>query len=242
MESQFSRRCQAILHVESVREFSRHIAQFTESLGLDIVGATVITDHSCGLTQFESVTNVPTGYLEDFQDIASAKFDPVSQHCKRTSLPIVWDRDVYVSSGREDFWEHQAAFGLRSGISMAFHLPRGRHFLFGATSNKLSCGNEKRIRELVEDVQQFAAYAQAAAFALCIPYQQAGDGTALAKGELEALRWSADGLSDWEVGRQMSISATEVALRLRRAMLKLGCANKYETALRAIRLGLLICD
>ena len=242
MESQFSRRCQAILHVESVREFSQHIAQFAESIDLDFVGATVITDHSCGLTQFESVTNAPIGYLEDFQDMACARLDPVSQHCKRTSLPIVWDRDDYVSCGRGDFWEHQAAFGLRSGVSMAFHLPRGRHFLFGATSSKLSCASEKRVRELVEDVLQFAAYAQAAAFDLCIPYEQAGEGTALAKGELEALRWNADGLSDWEVGRQMSISATEVALRLRRAMLKLGCTNKYETALRAIRLGLLNCD
>src|SRR5579862_4494775 len=141
MESQFSRRCQEILHVESVKQFSQHIAQFTESLGLDMVGATVITDHSCGLTQFESVTNAPSGYLDDFQDIASARLDPVSQHCKRTSTPIVWDRDVYVSCGRDDFWEHQAAFGLRSGISVAFHLPRGRHFLFGATSSELSCGS-----------------------------------------------------------------------------------------------------
>ena len=242
MESQFDRRCRETLHSESVKQFSQHIVNFTESLGLEMVGATVITDHSCGLTQFESITNAPASYLEDFLDIASAKLDPVSQHCKRTSMPLVWDQGFYVSRGRGDFWEHQAAFGLRSGISVAFHLPRGRHFLFGATSSGLSCGIGKRVRELVADVHQFAAYAQAAAFDLCIPYERGGDAVVLARGELEALRWSADGLNDWEVGHRMSISATEVALRLRRAMLKLGCTSKYETALRAIRLGLLSCD
>ncbi len=242
VETQFHRKCQELLHVRSVKEFTQHIARFTESLGLNMVGATVITDHACGLTQFESVTNAPSGYLEDFQDIASAKFDPVSQHCKRTSMPIVWDQDTYVSRGRGDFWERQAIFGLRSGISVAFHLPRGRHFLFGATSSERTCGSGRHVRELVADLHQYAAYAQAAAFDLCIPYESGSASSVLAKGEVEALRWSADGLCDWEVGREMSISETEVTLRLRRAMSKLGCSSKYEAALRAIRLGLITCD
>ena len=242
MESLFHRRCQEILHVQSVEQFSQLIAEFTRSVGLDMVGATVITDHSCGLTQFQSVTNAPSGYLEDFRDVASARFDPVSQHCKHASAPIVWDQSLYVASGRGDFWEHQANFGLRSGISIAFHLPRGRHFLFGATSDQRSCGNERRVRELIVDVRQFAAYAQAAAFDLCIPYERSAGRSVLASGELEALRWSADGLSDGEIGDKMSISETEAALRLIRAMQKLGCSNKYETALRAIRMGLLSCD
>ena len=58
---------------------------------------------------------------------------------------------------------------------------------------------------------------------------------------LDALRRSIDGLSNWEVGQAMGISETEVLLRLRRATTKLGCATKYEAALRAIKLGLVDC-
>jgi DNA-binding CsgD family transcriptional regulator len=242
METLFNRRCQEILHVESVKQFSKQITEFTLSVGLEMVGATVITDHSLGLTEFQSVTNAPAGYLDDFRDIASARLDPVSQHCKRASSPIVWDQQFYVARGRADFWEHQAHFGLRSGISIAFHLPRGRHFLFGATSDEYSCGSEKRVRDLTIDIRQFAAYAQAAAFDLCIPYERDAGEAKLARGELEALQRSADGLSEWEIGREMSISETEAAMRLQRAMRKLGCSNKYETALRGIRLGLVHCD
>jgi DNA-binding CsgD family transcriptional regulator len=218
------------------------MVDFIHFVGLSTVGATVITDHGCGLTEFQSVTNAPEGYLADFQNIQLAKLDPVSQHCKHSSMPIVWDQDVYVESGRADFWEHQAAFGLRSGISVAFHLPRGRHFLFGVDCDRRTCGSALRARELAGDIQEFAAHAQAAAFDLCLPYDHSEDKTKLAKGEIDALRWNIDGLSNWEIGQAMSISETEVKLRLRRAMLKLGCNNKYEAALRAIRLGLVDCN
>jgi DNA-binding CsgD family transcriptional regulator len=241
MDLLLSQKCFEILHASSVGDFSRQLVDFSQSLGFGTVAATVITDHSPKLTEFQSLTNIPAGYLTDFRDLDSAKLDPVSQHCKHSSTPIVWDQKLYVTSGRGDYWEHQAAFGLRSGVSVAFHLPRGRHFLFGADCNQRACGSGHRLLDLIEDIHWFAAYAQAAAFDLCNPYDQRADRTSLAKGELEALRWSMDGLNDWEIGNKMSMSATDVALRLRRATAKLGCTNKYETALRAVRLGLVHC-
>jgi len=171
----------------------------------------------------------------------SAKLDPVSQHCKNFSTPIVWDQAVYVKQGRADFWEHQASFGYRSGISVALHLPRGRHFMFGVDCDRESCIPKGQTQNLLSDICHFAAHSQAAAFDLCLPYPQT-DGAVLADGELDALRRSMDGLTNWEVGQAMGISETEVLLRLRRSMRKLGCSNKYEAALRAIRLGLVDCD
>jgi DNA-binding CsgD family transcriptional regulator len=75
-----------------------------------------------------------------------------------------------------------------------------------------------------------------------MPYDRNAGDVILARGELEALCWSKDGLTDAEVGKQMGISGTEAMLRLRRAMTRLGCTSKYEAALRAIRLGLMKCD
>jgi DNA-binding CsgD family transcriptional regulator len=242
MPTQFERRCLEILHVSSVKEYTQHLVNFVHSVDLHTVSATVITDHSATLTQFQSVTNAPQGYLTSFEDLDAGKRDPVSQHCKRSSAAVTWNQDFYVTSGRADFWEHQAAFGYRSGICVAFHLPHGRHFMFGVDCHRRTCGSGKASRELASDICYFAGYAQAAAFDLCIPYPRAANETVLAAGELDALRRSMDGLSDWEIGRAMSISENEVTLRLRRSMHKLGCTNKYETALRAIRLGLVHCS
>lgn len=241
METKLNRKCLEVLHAGSVKEFSHHLVDYIYSLDLHTVAATVITDHSSLMTQFQSVTNAPAGYLASFEDLDAGKRDPVSQHCKRRSAPLFWNQDFYVANGRGDFWEQQAAFGYQCGVSVAFHLPQGRHFMFGVDSHRQTWGNEREVRDLVADVQVFAGYAQAAAFDLCLPYDQRIETTTLAKGELDALRWSMDGLSNWEIGREMGISEAEVTLRLRRSMFKLGCSNKYETALRAIKVGLIDC-
>ena len=241
-ETLHERRCLEILHSESVAEFSKLLGRFTNSVGFDSFGTTVITDHSSGMTEFQSLTNASSAYLEDFQDLASAKFDPVSQHCKRSSLPIIWDQRFYVAADRGDFWEHQAAFGLKTGISIAWHLPHGRHFLFGVSLDQENCGNERRTRELASELSILGSYAQAAAFDICIPYERSTDNLKIAKSELDVLRWGLDGLCNWEIGRTMGISETEVALRFHRVIAKLGCANRYEACLRAIRLGLVHCD
>jgi len=240
-ETQHERRCLEILHSKSPKDYKKLLGEFVNSLGFDTFGSTVITDHSSGLTEFQSLTNAPTEYLSDFQDLSGAKLDPVSQHCKRSSMPIAWNQEVYVAANRSDFWEHQAPFGFQSGISVALHLPHGRHFLFGVSLDQRSCGNERRTRELCMEVTTLAAYAQAAAFDLCLPYPRERSETRLAKGELDVLRWGLDGLCNWEVGREMGISEMEVKLRFRRAIAKLGCANRYEACLQAIRLGLLDC-
>lgn len=242
MGTQLNRLCLEVLHAETVKDFTRINVEFAEAVGFHTVSATVITDHSPDLTEFRSVTNAPPGYLPSFDDLESAKLDPVSQHCKRYSSQIVWDQDVYVSQGQGNFWEHQAAFGYKSGICMAFHLPRGRHFMFGIDSDRKSCVEKRELLNLGYDIRLFAAHAQAAAFDLCTPYARSGDKNMLAISELDALRRSMDGLNNSEVGHAMGISETEVLLRLRRSMKKLGCATKYEAALRAIRLGLVHCD
>ena len=103
-------------------------------------------------------------------------------------------------------------------------------------------GTPQQIRGLVADLQVVAAHAQAAAFDLCLPYEGATATSRLAPVELDALKWSAYGLTNFEVGQKMGISATEALLRVRRAMAKLECASKYEAGLKAIRLGLISCD
>lgn len=140
-----------------------------------------------------------------------------------------------------DFWDHQAAFGYQSGIAVAIHLPRGRHFVFGFDSDRRSCAPKRAVLGLSLDFLMFVSYAQAAAFDLCLPYEGSRNESVIATGELDALRRSIGGLTDWEVGNAMGISESEVLLRVRRAVTKLGCATKYEAGLRAIRLGLVTC-
>jgi DNA-binding CsgD family transcriptional regulator len=57
--------------------------------------------------------------------------------------------------------------------------------------------------------------------------------------ELEALRWTMEGMTAPEIGTQLGLPEQVVASRLRSAMQKLECKTKYETVLKAIKLRLI---
>ena len=57
--------------------------------------------------------------------------------------------------------------------------------------------------------------------------------------ELEALRWTMEGKTAWEVGAILGISERTAVLHVNNAMHKLGCTSKHQAVLRALRLGLI---
>jgi DNA-binding CsgD family transcriptional regulator len=243
IETLHHKRCLEVLHCNSVKDFKRQIVEFSQRLGFETVGAMVVTQHSPTMTEFQTVTNAPAAYLDEFHDPGHAALDPVSQHCSTSSVPIVWDRRNYASPGMRMLWEAQEPFGYRSGLAWAMHLGRGRHFMFGANWSKDRCSQVRNFTMIAEDLMSFGLHAQAAAFELSLPTRCEPDAPwSLANIELEALRWTMDGMTSWDVGERMSISAAHVTLLLRRAMQKLGCSTKYETCIRAIRLGLIECE
>jgi DNA-binding CsgD family transcriptional regulator len=92
----------------------------------------------------------------------------------------------------------------------------------------------------VAELQLFAVHAQDAAFRIFAPpTQKLVDGPALTPRELEALRWTMEGKTAWEVGTIMNIAERTAVLHLQNSMHKLGCTNKHQAVLKALRLGLL---
>lgn len=238
--SPFKQTCLEMLHSQSVKDFSRRLFTFTENLGFSSVAAMVITDHSPTLTEFQTITNAPAAYLGEFENLELGRIDPVSQHCKRSNAPIVWNRRTYASPREQELWERQAEFGIRSGLAIAMHPGKCRHFMFGADWNHEACANVPHFKRISYDLLEFAAHAQAAAFELGNPAPPLHDASRLlSRRELDALSRSMDGNTSWEIGAAMSISERHATLLLQRAMRVLGCGTKYEAVLRAIRLGLI---
>ena len=242
MDSSFNRKCQDVLHATSVKELSKQLVHFVQDRGFEHMAAMVIIDHSPTLTEFCTVTNAPDAFLRDFENLDSGRIDPVSQHCKRSTKPIVWDRNDYSTPEQQELWQRQAEFGYRSGYAFAMHFDRGLHFMFGVDSDRDRCEQLTNYKSALTDVLTFAAHAQAAAFELCLPTRpEPANAWELTKSEIEALRWTMDGKTSWEVGQSMSMSEWHVSLLLQRAMRKLDCSSNYEMILRAIKLRLIEC-
>jgi DNA-binding CsgD family transcriptional regulator len=229
----------SVMQARTREEFRTEIIRFTQQLGFETVSAVTVIDQGLGKSEFINIDNTPQAYLDAYDDELANRRDPVMQHCKRATVPIIWDQDTYVSQGVGSKWEHQARFGYRTGIAMALHMPEGRHFVFGVDRDQALPENASELQRMVADLQLFAVHAQDAAMRLLVPTALQPERPKLTPRELEALRWTMEGKTAWEVGALLGISERTAVLHVNNAMHKLGCTTKHQAVLKALRLGLI---
>jgi len=126
----------AVLKAKDRDEFRDEIVRFAHQLGFDTVAAVTVVERGVAGTEFISVDNTPQEFVSIFRDTVLMRRDPVMQHCRKQSVPIIWDQQTYTGQGLGELWEEQAQFGFNTGIAMALHLPEGRHFVLGVDRDK----------------------------------------------------------------------------------------------------------
>jgi DNA-binding CsgD family transcriptional regulator len=228
----------AMLNVECREQLFAETVRFTRELGFDLVTSMAVLDHPTAESEFHFVDNGPPEYLEMSSDPGRCRTDPVMQHCKKSSLPIIWDQNTYLAAGESDKWEEQAAFGYHTGICVATHLPGGRHFCIGVDRDQALPRCASEIANIAAYLQLFAAYSQDVALRVLLP-PSVRKLPQLSARELECLRWTTEGKTAWEVGRILCISEQTAVRHLNNATHKLGCVNKHQAVVSALRLGLL---
>lgn len=229
----------AVLQARDREQFRDEVVRFARGLGFDTVAALTVLESGLAGTEVVSIDNTPVAYSEAFFNAQRTQADPVMQHLRHHSVPIIWDQHTYTGPGLGELWEEQAHFGYRTGIAMALHLPDGRHFLLGVDRDAPLPPDNGELQRLVADLQLFAVHAQDAAMRLLLPAPLQPEKPSLTPRELEALRWTMEGKTAWEVGAILGISERTAVLHVNNAMHKLGCVNKHAAVLKALRLGLI---
>ena len=229
----------SVLQVKTREELRSEVIRFTKLLGFETMNATVVVDHFRGDSEFVWVDNTPAEYAHLADSVDNARQDPVAQHCKRASVPIIWNQDTYTSIGQGDRWETQARFGYRTGIALALHMPEGRHFFLGVDRDQSLPQSSAEVTRMVADLQLFAVHAQDAALRVLLPALPQVDIPNLTPRELESLRWTMEGKTAWELGNILGISERTAVLHINNATHKLDCINKHQAVLKALRLGII---
>lgn len=229
----------SVLQAKTRDELLAEVVGFTRKLGFETVAAMAVVDHFRGRSEFIAIDNTPPESLELFENEENGRRDPVMQHCKKASVPIIWNQETYTSAGKGEMWESQARFGYRTGIALALHLPEGRHFFISVDRDKPLPADSGEVTRMVADLQLFAVHAQDVALRLLLPPVYHPDLPNLTPRELEALRWTMEGKTAWEVGNILGISERTAVLHVNNATHKLDCVNKHQAVLKALRLGLI---
>lgn len=223
-------------HVEA---FQRRLVSFANDLDFGIVSAALITRRPGRATDYAVVSNTPMGFEDAQRDEGDAQRDPVVQRLRSLSVPFAYDQSLYVHEEAADLWEIQAAYGYRTGIAVALHLPNSRHFVLGVDREDDLPSDSEQLTRLFADLQLLAVHAQDAACRLLDA--EAGDAEPLhlTPREKEIMKWTMEGKSAWAVAQILSCSEATVNFHVRNVLRKLKCANKHQAMLKAFSLGLL---
>jgi DNA-binding CsgD family transcriptional regulator len=230
---------QSVLEATNLDQFRSVVIRFAQRLGFDKVSAMVAVDRLGGEPEFVAVHNASPAYLQTFENLDLGKRDPIAQHCKRNTVPIMWGQQTYLKNGAVELWEHLAHFGYSNGIAMALHLPEGRHFMLGVDRDQALPTDGLELTRIVADLQLFAVHAQDTALRVLVSENARPELPALTPRELEVLRWTMDGKVTSEISALLGIGDRTTVFHLQNAMLKLNCNSKHVAVVKALRLGLI---
>jgi DNA-binding CsgD family transcriptional regulator len=228
----------SVLEARNLDEFRGVVVRFAQRLGFDTVAAVAVVDNLGGKPEHVSVEKNNAGHSDMFASVTVGQRDPVMQHCKRQTVPIIWNQSTYLAGNAVDLWECQAQYGYRNGIAMALHMPEGRHFIFGVDRDQALPTGGTELTRMVADLQLFAVHAQDTAMRVLISEPLRPELPSLTPRELEVLKWTMDGKTASEVADILAITERTVVSHLQNAMQKLGCSSKHQAVLKALRLGL----
>ena len=220
--------------------FERRLVDFAHQLDFGIISGSLVIDEPGKPAHFVPVGNTPEAFIEAHRNLDNSLRDPVLKRLKRLSIPFTYDQQMYVEDGVGDLWDMQAQYGYRTGISMALHLPDGKHFLLGVDRDAPLPQDDAALVRLMADLQLLAVHAQGAAVRLLNPTPTPdADVPHLTASEREVLKWTMEGKSAGVVAQILGISRHTVSFHLRNAREKLHVSTKHQAVFKAVSMGLI---
>ena len=219
--------------------FQKLLVEFGAELGFGLVGAIVRIDLPDGTYKSVMLNNAPPDFFDATRNVADSQRDPVLERLKKSSVPFVYDQSAYVETGTGDLWEEQAAFGYKTGIAAALHLPGGKHFMLGFDREQQLPKKDSELTHMLASLQLMAVHAQDAALRLFSPAPVLVEDPSLTKRELEVLQWASRGKTAWETAQILNVSRYTVTFHMRGVLTKLQANSKHHAILNAMALGLI---
>src|SRR3954453_18961156 len=96
-------RFSSVLEVKTRQALFDEVVRFASWLGFKTMNVVAVLDHVDHGSDFFTTNNTPpeANWLDD---PAYGRIDPVMQHCKYASVPIIWNQATYTSIGHGYRW------------------------------------------------------------------------------------------------------------------------------------------
>ena len=230
-------------------EVREGLRRMTDDLGLDHFYCTLLQDAEAPSTGAppDRMSSYPREWRFRYGEKGYHRDDPFLHLVRRTIHPFFWEQEPLLRTlprRQRRVLREAGNHGILAGLAIPVRGPHGSIAVL-----HLADADAGRIRERTRSRQGLllAAALDAHGFLLEEARRAArvgikGTGSAipvLTGRERECLAWTLEGLGAREVAEAMGLSPASVHHYVSSAQRKLGCGNKFQAAVRSLRLGLL---
>jgi LuxR family quorum-sensing transcriptional regulator LasR len=184
-------------------------------------------------------SNYPQRWRERYDAERYAYVDPVVSHCLSSSLPLVWQPEMFRSPVQRTFYEEACSHGIRAGVTFPIHGPNGEFGLLSfATDAEPNEGFVAKVGKVLPELALIRDYAFASGVRFC-PSAPTEVVPRLTPRELEVLNWVMVGKSSWEISKITGCSEATVNFHMGNIRQKFNVNTRQQAVVRAISLGLI---
>ncbi len=229
---------QSFSKAETVADITQLCQAHSQDLGFDnyIYALRLPTDFSD--SKLILIDGYPENWVNHYFEQTYQTVDPVLVYCSQHIVPIEWQNLKSRTDGAAKRMMNEAGdFGLRSGITMPVHSPRGEMGILSLTVNQSTKTSLEVTAAALPYIQIFAGYLHEAVRRVFDLIEDPKP-PQLTVREQECLRWAADGKTSWEIAKLLGVSERTINFHMNNAMLKLNVTNRQHAVAKVTLQGL----
>lgn len=115
----------ALVKIDSEDLWRQEFCRIGKTMGFDYSLLAIVPKPDVKFEEAFVCSDYPTDWLKTYYQNNLAYVDPTVAHCINHTKPLVWSPDIFASPEQKQMYEEASGYGIRSGLSLPIHGPRG---------------------------------------------------------------------------------------------------------------------
>lgn len=229
-----------LIDSKNEQDWSDALLDVSKALGFESVMYAAVPSKFAGVESSFVHSNYSLEWRSHYLNGKLYEVDPTVQHCKTSSLPLIWEPETFSPGNEHALYEEASGFGIRSGITFPIHGSSGETGLISFASDVLP-GNQfnDHLMRFMADLSLVRDYAFESSLQFIRARAAADPVPHLTKRELEVIKWVMAGKSSWEISRITDCAEATVNFHMANIRQKFNVNTRQQALVKAIALGII---
>ena len=232
-----------LMQVATEDEWCSELFRLGYSLGFERTLLALVVKPASRLENAFLRSNYPPEWRAIYDRKKLAYCDPTVAHCIAKSTSLLWSPDIFSSREQKEMYEAASGHGLRSGVTLPIHGPRGELGILCFVNDRFPGKSfQEDLANVLPNLSLLRDIVFGTGIGFCTSPDHFPPKPKLTPKELECLRWTAAGKTTWEISKILQCSQSVVNFHITNIRGKLGVGSRRDAVVKSFRLGLIDLD